>query len=84
MGSLEHVRFDRHKIFSRDDLEMVMGLISDCRMLKSLDGGTVFNKLFGLYDGYLYDDLLIISKDFLTDANYRDLEQLVTKIKNHK
>jgi hypothetical protein len=82
--TLNHVRFDRHKIFNQDDLEMVMTLINDCRMLRHYNGGTTFNQLFGLCDGYLYNDLLTNAKEVLMEVNYGKLEKLVRKIENHR
>lgn len=69
--------FNRHEIFNADDRTTV----SWC--LKIVDNLELENKLFGLYDGYLYNDLLTLaSVDFKDSSMYAQLENLVTKIKN--
>ena len=50
---MNYRRFDRHEIFTSEDLKAVRDAID---ALDELDNPLV-NSLYGLYDGYLYDNL---------------------------
>lgn len=81
---MEHLRFNRHEIFNSDDTSEVLDILSEVsreayKQGKSkYDGnyGSISNMLYGLFDGYLYFDLFIHSKDTLSD----DLAKRVAKI----
>lgn len=81
---MEHLRFNRHEIFTQDDRTEVLDILSEVsreayKQGKSrYDGnyGSISNMLYGLFDGYLYFDLAIQSKDTLSD----DLAKRVAKI----
>lgn len=47
-------RFNRHEVFNSDDRSLVLDII---QAMPSEDRTTV-NHLYGLFDGYLYDDLM--------------------------
>jgi hypothetical protein len=57
-------------------------------ILKEVDFNTGFdlmNMLYGLYDGYLYDDLLEVAKGANVDkALYNRIKNVVSVIKNYK
>ena len=57
---MTHYRFDRHKLFSMDDTSEVLDIISEVRGIDSDDDsiGELTNMLYGLFDGYLYDNVL--------------------------
>jgi hypothetical protein len=63
-----------------------LGEIMD--IIKEVDFNTGFdlmNMLYGLYDGYLYDDLLEVARGAKIDkALYNRIENVVTVIKNYK
>lgn len=68
-------RFNRHEIFTSEDRSTVMDAINEV-----LDHKTE-NMLFGLFDGYLYDELpsLLEKEDFDTSA----ILALIEKTKGH-
>jgi hypothetical protein len=63
-----------------------LGEIMD--ILKEVDFNTGFdlmNMLYGLFDGYLYDDLLEVARGAKVDnALYNRIENVVSVIKNYK
>jgi hypothetical protein len=62
-----------------------LGEIMD--IIKEVDFNTGFdlmNMLYGLYDGYLYDDLLEVARGAKIDkALYNRIENVVSVIKNY-
>ena len=55
-----YTRFDRHANMNGETLSEIMGIINEVRW----DGDfNLTNQLYGLYDGYLYDELLVNSQD---------------------
>ncbi len=75
MKNADFLRFDRHEIFNMDDRATVS------RCLKYSDEHPELeNKLFGLYDGYLYRDLLELAKEHLMKPELIVLAELVKKI----
>lgn len=52
---MQYSRFDRHEIFEMSDTSFVLDIINS---LSKRDHSDVVNMLFGLFDGYWYDDLL--------------------------
>ena len=68
-------RFNRHEIFTSEDRSLVLDVISD------VESGKLSNMLFGLFDGYLYDELpsLLEKEDFDTSA----ILALIEKTKGH-
>lgn len=71
-----YTRFDRHKIFDEQDRNLVLHLT--CITKSELQ-----NKLPGLFDGYLYNDLLALAKIQLPEEELDYLKKLIAKIKNH-
>lgn len=65
---MAHYRFDRHELFDSQDTKEVMSIIDEVMFVKidsKKDNYDVDeklfdlqNKLYGLFDGYLYDDIL--------------------------
>jgi hypothetical protein len=54
------LRFDRHKIFSTEDVSTVM------EFLHTLEDREVSNKVYGLFDGYLYRSIIPMLQSSLT------------------
>jgi hypothetical protein len=50
---MNYKRFDRHEIFTSEDLKAVRDAIENIELVSQL----YLNALYGLYDGYLYDNL---------------------------
>ena len=57
-------RFDRHEHMDRDTLFEIGDIIGEVRWDSSFN---LTNQLYGLYDGYLYDELLINAQDLPKD-----------------
>ncbi len=63
---MAHYRFDRHQLFTSQDRSEVLDLIREVETIaysndkSRYDGqyGKLTNMLFGLFDGYLYDNVL--------------------------
>lgn len=71
-----HIKFNRHKIFNAEDRVLVLALTG-------VDDSELEHKLFGLFDGYLYKDLLVLAKNKLNKIEFDNLTKLVSKIKNN-
>lgn len=59
--------FNRHSNMDRETLSEIGNLITDVRFGPNGNDGAgsweLINQLFGLYDGYLYDELLVNAQD---------------------
>ena len=49
---MNYTKFERHECFTSEMMTMTMDVI------KATDDDKLTNMAYGLYDGYLYDDLL--------------------------
>lgn len=77
MTTASFKQFNRHEIFESKDMRTVSNV------LRYVDFDADFeNKMYGLYDGYLYSDLLKLGREHLHGRLYSDLEDLVGKILN--
>ncbi len=47
--------FNRQELFTKDDIDLVMNIILDLDPTNK----PLLNMMYGLFDGYLYNDLLI-------------------------
>jgi hypothetical protein len=79
---MSFIRFNRHANMTSETRGEIMDI------LKEVDFNTGFdlmNMLYGLYDGYLYDDLLEVAKGANVDkALYNRIKNVVSVIKNYK
>jgi len=79
---MSYIKFDRHANMTSETRREIMDI------LKEVDFNTGFdlmNMLYGLYDGYLYDDLLEVAKGANVDkALYNRIKNVVSVIKNYK
>ena len=62
---MAHYRFNRHELFSPEDTKEVMNIIRTVEDIaidndSFMDGayGELTNMLYGMFDGYLYDNVL--------------------------
>lgn len=59
---MNYTKFDRHECFTSEMMEMTRSSIREIEDLALAQNKSMFNSvtnmLYGLYDGYLYDDLL--------------------------
>lgn len=72
-----HINFNRHEIFNENDRRVVMDAINNA---SDKDHRELENSLFGLFDGYLYNDLLDESKAKLDGKIFEKLAILIDKI----
>jgi len=79
---MSFIRFNRHANMTSETRGEIMDI------LKEVDFNTGFdlmNMLYGLYDGYLYDDLLEVARGANVDkALYNRIKNVVSVIKNYK
>ena len=77
---MSFIRFDRHANMSVETLREIGNIINevfvDCTF-------NLTNMLYGLYDGYLYDDLLIEARKELDNSLYNRVQNVVSVIKNY-
>jgi hypothetical protein len=71
--------FDRHSLFNVGDMTLVSDLITKSMANENRDRNLT-NSLYGLYDGYLYDDLMQSAAFQLPTTDLMDLRKLVEKI----
>ena len=75
-----HLNFNRHNLFNVGDMLLVRQLIDKVGMNDNRDF-FFQNKLYGLFDGYLYADLMQIAAFQLPTTDLMNLRKLVDKIK---
>ena len=71
--------FDRHNLFNVEDMTLVRDLIDKVCMNDNRDD-SLHNSLYGLFDGYLYDDLMQRATSQLPTTDLMNLRKLVEKI----
>lgn len=79
---MSHTRFDRHEHMSPETLDGIMDLIRDMK-LDSERSFSLENSLFGLFDGFLYDDLLEDGKEVLSEEKYSRLVDIVDEVSEY-
>ena len=77
---MSFIRFDRHANMSVETLREIGDIINEVFVDCTFD---LTNMLYGLYDGYLYDDLLVEARKELDDSIYNRVENVVSVIKNY-
>ena len=85
-------RFNRHQLFTSEDRTEVLDLIKEVERVAYSEGvsrydgtyGELTNMLFGLFDGYLYDNVLSTAVGIidLPMALIRRIEAIVDKCTN--
>mgnify|MGYP001078700048 CR=1 FL=1 len=89
---MAHYRFNRHELFTQEDTSEVLSIIGEIREIymevttpafeSQLDNLT--NMLYGLFDGYLYDNVLTTAASIvvLDIILIRRIEAIVDKCTN--
>ena len=78
---MSYIRFDRHTNMSSTTRGEILDIIGEVDFNTGFD---LMNMLYGLFDGYLYDDLLEVAKGAKVDkALYNRIENVVSVIKNY-
>ncbi len=76
-----YIKFDRHANMSVETLREIGDIIGEVDFNTGFD---LMNMLYGLYDGFLYDDLLSEARKELDNVLYNRIENVVSVIKNYK
>ena len=78
--SLGYKRFNRHEVFTMEDTSFVLELIS-----KVVGNHSIKNMLYGLFDGYLYEELMydLYSKTDISGKDLYRLETILLKVDDH-
>ncbi len=77
-----YIKFDRHANMSVETLREIGDIIGEVDFNIGFD---LMNMLYGLYDGFLYDDLLEVARDAkINKALYNRIKNVVSVIKNYK
>ena len=77
---MSYIRFDRHANMNVETLREIGSIINQAFMDASFD---LSNMLYGLYDGYLYNDLLSVAKKELSNTEYTRVKKVVSVIKKY-
>ena len=78
---MSFIRFNRHTNMTSTTRGEILDIIKEVDFNTGFD---LMNMLYGLFDGYLYDDLLEVAKGAKVDkALYNRVENVVTVIKNY-
>jgi hypothetical protein len=68
------IRFNRHEIFTVEMMRTLSGLINDVMDTEGLSNFNFINYLYGMYDGYLYTDILTMAMEYPADIYERVLD----------
>ena len=77
---MSYIRFDRHANMNVETLREIGNILNEVFIDASFD---LSNMLYGLYDGYLYDDLLSVAKRQLSNVEYARVKKVVSVIKKY-
>ena len=78
---MSYIRFDRHTNMTSTTRGEILDIIKEVDFNTGFD---LMNMLYGLFDGYLYDDLLEVARGAKVDkALYNRIENVVSVIKNY-
>ena len=78
--SLGYKRFNRHQVFQPGDNSLVLNMIGDLNGLHSIK-----NMLYGLFDGYWYDDLLyrLYTETNISGEDINKLETILERVEDN-
>ena len=77
---MSYIRFDRHANMNVETLREIGNILNEVFIEASFN---LSNMLYGLYDGYLYDDLLSVAQKELSNAEYARVKKVVSIIKKY-
>ena len=79
---MSFIRFNRHTNMTSTTRGEILDIIKEVDFNTGFD---LMNMLYGLFDGYLYDDLLEVARGAkLDNVLYNRIENVVSVIKNYK
>ena len=77
---MSYTTFARHEEMSSETRSEIMELLNQ---VKYSSGFELTNMVYGLFDGYLYDNILTVGKEQLNKVVYGRLESIVSTIKQY-
>lgn len=78
---MSFIRFNRHANMTSTTRCEILDIIKEVDFNTGFD---LMNMLYGLFDGYLYDDLLEVARGAKIDKTlYNRIENVVSVIKNY-
>ena len=78
---MSFIRFNRHTNMTSTTRGEILDIIKEVDFNTGFD---LMNMLYGLFDGYLYDDLLEVARGAkLDNVLYNRIENVVSVIKNY-
>jgi hypothetical protein len=77
---MSYTNFNRHANMDKETLFEIGDIINDVRWDCSFD---LSNELFGLYDGYLYDDILTLAEKELETTMYNRIEKVINIVSKY-
>lgn len=77
---MSYTNFNRHANMDGETLDELMFILREIRFNAGFD---VVNMIYGLFDGYLYDELLPLAKKQLDSSIYNRIEKVVNVIKEY-
>lgn len=77
---MSYIRFDRHANMNVETLREIGNILNEVFIDASFN---LSNMLYGLYDGYLYDDLLSVAQTELNNTEYARVKKVVSVIKKY-
>jgi len=78
---MSYTNFDRHQHMeseTRKEIMNIIGDIIDCGRVRRLE-----NMLYGLFDGYLYDEILTTSKKEVSSEIHQRIKKVVKIVKKY-
>jgi len=76
---MSYIRFDRHTNMSSETRQEILDIIGEVDFNTGFD---LMNMLYGLFDGYLYDDLLSVTKN-ADNTLYNRVKRVVSTVKKY-
>jgi hypothetical protein len=81
---MDYILFDRHTNMSSETLSKIGKIISDIEInYDRSESFPLVNRLYGLYDGYFYVDLLTVDWGYLTDDEFLRLSEIVNVVEKY-
>jgi hypothetical protein len=77
---MSYTKFDRHANMNGEILSELMDILKDIRWETSFQ---LNNMIYGLFDGYLYDEILSTAKLEASSESYKRIKKVVNIVKKY-